>query len=128
MFCGWQLYSDYGMLTKWHSGHLEIDVFAQECFFNRNPVEPLNMAAVLNSWLLGDLQSNDIPMGALDAADLEVGFNVARDPRSRRGVPIIDHIFMCMGRVRSGANLYFCRFQDKSGDQRVLDKGHLTTG
>lgn len=86
------------------------------------------MAAVLNSWLLGDLQSNDIPMGALDAAAFQVDFNVARNPRCRRGVPIIDHNFMCIGRVRSGANLYFCKFQDKSGEQRVLDKGHLITG
>jgi hypothetical protein len=113
---------------KWHSGRLKIDILTRKCFFNKEPVEPLTMAAVLNTWLLDDLQSNDIPMSALHAADLEVDFNVARDPRSRRGVPIIDHNFMCIGRVRSGENLYFCKFQDRSGDQKVLDKGHLTTG
>ena len=86
------------------------------------------MSAVHNSWLLGDLKSNDILMGAFDTADLEVDFNVGRDPRSMRAMAIIDHNFMCVSRVRFGANMYFCKFQEKSGDQRLLDKGHLTTG
>ena len=49
------------------------------------------MSAVHNSWLLGDLQSDDILMGAFDTADLELDFNVGRDPRSMRAMAIIDH-------------------------------------
>ena len=128
MFCGWQLYSDYDRLAKWHSGKLLIDILTKECFFNKEPVEPLTMASVLNGWLREDLQSNDIPVDAIDEAVLEVNFNVARDSRSRHGVSIIDHNFMCIGKVRSGENLYFCKFRDASGDQRVLGKGRLTTG
>ena len=126
MFCGWQLSVDYDRLASWHSGQLLIDVLSNECFFNHEPIEPLNIVSVLNIWLLDDIQSNGIPLRSIEEAVLEVDFNVTRDPGSRRSVTFIHHNFNCLGKIRSGENLYFCRFRDMSGDQKILESGVLT--
>ena len=126
MFCGWQLCSDYERLARWHNGKLTIDVLNKKCLFNQKPTKPLTIATALNNWLLNDLRSNNIPLETVDEAVLEVEFDVARDPRSRRGVSIIDHNFNCLGKVRSGEDSYFCKFRDMSGNQEIIEKGYLT--
>ena len=125
MFCGWQLYSDYQRLARWHRGKLIINILNNRCFFNEKPTEPLSIGTALNNWLLNDLQSNNIALEIVEEAVLEVEFDVARDPRSRRGVTIIDHNFNCLGRVSSGKDSYFCRFRDILGNQEILENGYL---
>ena len=127
MFCGWQLYSDYQRLARWHNGKLTINILNNKCFVNQEPTEPLSIGTALNNWLLNDLRSNNIPLETIDEAVLEVEFDVARDPRSRRGVTIIDHNFNCLGRVSIGKDSYFCRFRDISGNQEIIEIGHLTS-
>jgi hypothetical protein len=74
MFCGWQLLSDYGTLTRVGNGILVVDVLGRRCRFNGEPCEALVMAKVLNSWMQEDLQAHRIPLEEIRKAVVQVEF------------------------------------------------------
>jgi|GEM_PF-6378603 len=127
MFCGWQLYSDYERLARLHEGTLVLNVLNKKCFFNQEPTKPLDIVLALHNWLIHDLKSHDIAIEAIDEAILDIEFDVSRDPRSRRGVTIINHNFTCFGRIRSGEDSYICKFRDRSGKQEIIENYHRTS-
>jgi hypothetical protein len=122
MFCGWQLYADYERLARLTKGDLHINVLTKECCHNGRFIEPLNIASVLNKWIIDDMRSHNIPSEAVSEATLGVSFQVSRNPKSRKGVTIIDHNFHCKGKIRSGDDIYLARFQDLAGAQSLIEK------
>jgi hypothetical protein len=65
MFCGWRLANFYKDLGRLGSGMLSIDVLVDSCRFDDMPIEPLNIARELHSWLRGDLAAQGIHIGTL---------------------------------------------------------------
>src|SRR5205085_1874444 len=70
MFCGWRLANSYKDLGRLGSGTLSIDVLVGSCRFDGTPIEPLNIAGELHSWLCEDLTAQGITIGALLRAGL----------------------------------------------------------
>ena len=122
MFCGWQLYADYDHLVRLAKGDLHINVLTTECYHNGTSIESLEMASVLNMWLIDDMRSHNIPIESVDEATLDVSFQVSRNPKSRKGVTTIDKNLDCKGKIRSGDDVYFIRYQDVAGAQSVIEK------
>lgn len=74
MFCGWQLFADWGVLTRLGGGSLRIDALRGRCEHDGRPIAPLTMAEYLHSWLEEDCARNRIPTASLHTAALEVTF------------------------------------------------------
>jgi len=120
MFCGWQLYADYDRLIELGNGKLKINILTKECHVDSESIKPLSMASVLNSWLTDDLKTSKIPPEWIDEAILTVELRVNKNPKSRRGTPIIEHDFKCRGQIRSGVDIYTVEFSDQSGSQTIM--------
>lgn len=70
MFCGQRLVDSYHTLESLGSGSLFIDALSEQSTFNNSPIEPLMIVGELHHWLITDLQSNNIPLDAVLAAEL----------------------------------------------------------
>jgi hypothetical protein len=78
MFCGHQLLHDYKALTELHKGEIIIDILSGDCFHDSRKIKPLNMADVLKSWMMDDLNANNIPLSSIEKAKLFVNFKTER--------------------------------------------------
>ena len=83
MFCGWQLLHDYKAISELKEGEILIDILTQTCFHNGKPMQPLVMASILNSWMNEDLESNNIPLSAIEKAQLKVKFHTEKHKGQR---------------------------------------------
>jgi hypothetical protein len=123
MFCGWQLLPDYGILTRLGNGILEIDVLERSCRFNGEPIKPLVMAKVLNSWMQEDLQDHGIPLESIRAAVVQVEFTTRHTNKQQilsgvwakpsRHFVLCD--LNCRGRVSTDERIY-------EGEYRELEE------
>jgi hypothetical protein len=78
MFCGWELMFDYRRLAELGSGQIVINVLTAECLHNGESIPKLGIANTLTQWLDQDLESNGIPKGSIQVAELIVDFKTER--------------------------------------------------
>lgn len=86
-FCGWELMNSYLRLLALGSGTLTIDGLTGSCRFEGKPIEPIDIAGALHSWLRDDLSKHHIEWAALRRAELvaKLSFSsVAADARITR--------------------------------------------
>ena len=98
--------TDHLFLAEKESGLILIDILTQECFLDGNPIKPLNMADILNSWLIEELTSNNIPIEALVQVKLIVNFDGHKDPKSRKGSPMFRGKLECHSVVKAVEAIY----------------------
>jgi hypothetical protein len=88
MFCGWRLANSYKELERLGNGTLCIDVLVGSCRFDGTPIEPLNIAGELHSWLREELAAQNMPIGALVRATLTARLAIATVGSRSRTTPV----------------------------------------
>ena len=120
IFCGWQLMFDYPALESLGSGELRIEVLAERCSHNGQPIPPLKIATALNVWLREDLEAHSIPVSSINEAVLVVLFATERHRGQRqagswaRPKPFfVGCSLTCASTIASGPDLYRSSYQDQ---------------
>ena len=88
MFCGWRLANSYEDLERLGSGTLTVDALVGSCRFDGEPIERLNIAGELHSWLCEDLATHGIPIGAVLRAYLTARLSIAAIGSRPRAAPV----------------------------------------
>ena len=84
MFVGWQLQEDFNSLSKLGNGSLEINVLNATNKFNKNKINQLNITKIVNSWLLEDLEQNQIPAEKINKTLLNVEIKIKKPEYGNR--------------------------------------------
>jgi len=120
MFCGWQLYRDYGTLTRLGSGALDIDVLGGACRFNGEPIGQFTMVMVLSSWMQEDLQAHSIPLEEILEAKVQVEFTTRHTTEqlnrdvvwAKPSKQFVLCDLICRGRVGTGERVYEAEYRE----------------
>ena len=112
MFCGWRLTWSYPRLAELGSGTLRIDVLAQSCAFNDQPISPLPIVRELHGWMLDECADNLIDAGLIRQAELVVELKVGLIPRRHRRTTT--RFFTLAQRLWSPPQFVSCAFACRS--------------
>ncbi len=120
MFCGWQLLQDYKAITELQKGKIVIDILSGECFHDGKGIKPLSIATVLNSWMIDDFKTNNIPLSIIEKAQLYVKFETERHKGQRDKTtiwarPTKDFISCkldCTGLIRTDEKEYIDKYSE----------------
>ena len=111
MFCGYKLHAGdtLAVLETHGQGTLTIDALTADCWIDGSPVPSLPVARDIRSWLRQDAATRSINLDAVDAATLEVEFEVGTD----------DHYYttalQCRSQIKSGEDLYTSEYTNGIG-------------
>jgi hypothetical protein len=119
MFCGWQLYPDWGRLAELGDGNLEIDVLNETCRFNGQEIHRLSILGALRSWLLQDLETNKIPLNSIENAILMVQLHVGFEKQT--GLLNHNHEFLLEGVIVGNGRAYKTKLEDRNGLQKIIE-------
>ena len=74
MFCGWQRHPDEDVFRSRSNGHIEADVLEATATLDGKEHD-FNVLHAVYSWLIEDLEANNIPRDAVDEARFELTFS-----------------------------------------------------
>jgi len=120
MFCGWRLYPDWDRLAELGDGVLEIDVLTGICQFNGREISRLSISVALRSWLVEDLEANQIPLQNIGSARLTVQMRAGFERRT--GLLSSNRDFLLEGVVVGNGKPYKTTLEDKNGHQTIVDR------
>ena len=117
MFCGYKLHvgQTLAVMEAHGRGMLRIDALTADCWIEGSAIPPLSVAHDLRSWLREDMATHAIDVGTVDAATLEVGFDVDTDEHYHTAA------LQCKGQIRSGEDLYTSEYASGFGDPSTAE-------
>ncbi|HEX8694003.1 MAG TPA: hypothetical protein VF746_16390 [Longimicrobium sp.] len=127
MFCGWRLHGCYPELERLGSGTLVVDVLAEACTFEGEPIPALGIARELAAWLREDLAAHHIDVERLREARVTVEVRLGTVPKAERrtrdshfgpgGRHLVPPRFvacdlLCRSRVATDEKVYASEYRD----------------
>ena len=112
MFCGYKLHAGdtLAVLEAHGQGPLRIDVLTADCWIDGSSIPPLPVARAICSWLRQDTATHSIDLDAVDAATLEVDFEVGTDEH------YYTTAFQCRTQIKSGEDIYTSEYANDLGE------------
>lgn len=107
-FCGWERWPDESLFKSRQGGMIVADALKGTATLDGVPQEFVALGGV-RDWLFDDLKHNNIEVGALSAARIELEFRWTRRPDSSR--PVSELHFRGRGVIVSGEDTYVVPYE-----------------